>query len=77
MPEEYTVIIYPLVHALMRESQNGTPSSALAKSVERRLTALGASVTVVPGRNRNAVIVHWVHEAKPVQGYDLVVEAHT
>ena len=77
MPEEYAVIVYPLIDALMRESQNGTPSSALAKSVERRLTALGATVTVVSGRNRAAVTLHWGAEAKPVQGNDLVVEAHT
>jgi hypothetical protein len=76
MPEEYAVIVYPLVDALMREAQNGTPSSALAKFVERRLKVLGATVTVASGRNRSAVTGHWGSGTNRAdQGCTLAVEA--
>ena len=62
MPEKYAVVLYPLVDELMREAQNGTPSSALAKFLVQRLTALGAKVTVISGRDRKVVTLHWGSE---------------
>jgi hypothetical protein len=73
MPEQYAAIVYPLVDALMREAQYGTPSSALAKSLVRRLTTFGAKVTVASGRNRNAVTLHWGSEPHHAPKHNLAV----
>lgn len=59
MPESYAVVIYPLLDKLMREVQDGTPSSALAESLVRRLTAFAANVTIISRRDRKVVTLHW------------------